>query len=314
MKKTLYFLLLMSFLVGATLGCRSKGGKTTTDWSLPSVALPSAKKGDPIAKPSEKANPKATAELAHQRANGTGDAVGIGYDDSLRPNAEEVAHLGRFEGNELPPWTESPSPSAGASSPMSPIGVEVPPGGIPNSPSIPPAPAPYGSIAQNPTGGTATIPPLMGSSTQPSVGGNATPQLEAYGTQAALPPSLPESLPATLPNELPSDLPNGLPNNLPGSGVASQNVGVNPNVSPNEVPNGGNTPYAPDVPNAISPNASQTQQAAGTPAPAAGYSPLGSSMSELPAVAPEAAQELTPPRPLFLPGNINPTYPGAPGS
>lgn len=168
-------------------GCKmGSTNKTTTDWSLPSVRLPSAKKGDHVPKPAEKANPEATSKLAHQRESGNSALAALTKEDpSLKPDPGEVGKLSQIEGGSLPAWATETAPSEN------------------------PSPA---SLAQTPSAATPSLPPEAETlqlpetlETRPATG------IPDWNTtvENTLPPSLGQpsgELPATLEGGLPATL------------------------------------------------------------------------------------------------------------
>ncbi|MDO4575452.1 MAG: hypothetical protein Q4D98_09610 [Planctomycetia bacterium] len=188
MKRNICIVVLLAVLWGVS-GCKLGGsrGKTTTDWSLPSVKLPSAKKGDSIARPADRANAKATAELAHDRQAGHNPAAAAdGEDPSLRPNPAEVAELSRFEGGDVPAWaTQGAAP-------------------------------PEAVASQEKTTDADTVIPSIDTSNTPSANvGNLdalASGLPPITEEGGLPTSLDGGLPSTIPSDaVASDVPASLP-------------------------------------------------------------------------------------------------------
>ena len=222
MKRTICSLLAVVILVGLS-GCRSgaSGKRTMTDWSLPSVSLPSSKKGDTIAKPSEKANARSTADLAQQRVGGGNPAAGpSGSDPSLAPDMLEMARLSQFEGSQVPNWADAPALPPGPESVQTPTSERVaqnvePALSLPELPSGNPQMAavaaaassgvPSESLPQETSGGLpssldgfASAPAAV-----PNAAGNTMTELPAYpntdSNSAPASVSVPVSAPAPAP-------------------------------------------------------------------------------------------------------------------
>lgn len=104
------FLALIFSLTVLCTGCHT-GPKVrkNRDWSLPTLTLPTAKKGDTIKPPAEKADPKKTAEVAQKRAGKDRNVILPPADSTLLPHKEEIAQLSEFKDNRdeinMPPLT-----------------------------------------------------------------------------------------------------------------------------------------------------------------------------------------------------------------
>lgn len=188
-------------------------GKTTTDWSLPSVRLPSAKKGDSVPKPAEKANPEATSKLAHQRESGNSALTALTKEDSsLKPDPGEVGKLSQLEGGNLPAWASETSPST---------------------------PASVNSLAQNPSASAPSLPPEAETLQLPEV-------LETRPASAGIPDwnaTVENTLPSSLgqsSGELPATLDGGLPPTL-DSPPAMPAMAATPSPQMGNQPHLGNT-------------------------------------------------------------------------
>ena len=282
-----FALLVLSLLSGCRLGKSS--GPTTTDWSLPSVKLPTAKKED-IKNPADRADPKATSELAHQRVDGRNPMVPVKRDDTLAPNAREVANLNRFDEQGVPSWAQgSKSESTdrlalnSPSSPETPNAVPAEAGDLRlpdlNSES-PVAAATASQPAADPFSPpsselSSSLPPLPSSPQSADVADSALPPLDS-----SLPP-LDAALPQTASSTLDAPI-----EATPAPQTGSQSA--LPPMSQTAQPAAANAGSA--APKASTPGTSAPAAASGTSTPAA-----NSSDSQPPV--------------LFLPGNINPSYP-----
>ena len=273
-----FALLVLSLLSGCRLGKSS--GPTTTDWSLPSVKLPTAKKED-IKNPADRADPKATSELAHQRVDGRNPTVPVKRDDALAPNAREVANLNRFDEQGVPSWAQgSESKSTDRLALSSPSSTE-PSKAVPaeagdlrlpdlNSES-PVAAATASPSATDPFAAasselSSSLPPLPSAPQSADVAETALPPLDS-----SLPP-------------LDADLPQT------ASSTPSTPIEATP------APQTGNQPALPPASQTAQPAAANAGSSAPTTSTPGASTPAANASDSQPPV-------------LFLPGNINPAYP-----
>ena len=296
-----FALLVLSLLSGCRLGKSS--GPTTTDWSLPTVKLPTAKKED-IKNPADRADPKATSELAHQRVDGRNPAVPVKKDDALAPNAREVANLNRFDEQGVPSWAQgSKSKSTdrlALSSPSSPetsnaVPAEAGDLRLPDLNSESPvASATASQPAADPFSSTSSelsssLPPLPSSPQSADVAESALPPLDS-----SLPPlgaALPQTASST-PSTPIEATPAPQTGNQPAIGQSLPTTQTAPTANA-----GSASSMAPGTSTASVPsNASGTTSRTSTGTTSSTSTPAANSTDSQPPV-------------LFLPGNINPSYP-----
>ena len=282
-----FALLVLSLLSGCRLGKSS--GPTTTDWSLPTVKLPTAKKED-IKNPADRADPKATSELAHQRVDGRNPAVPVKKDDALAPNAREVANLNRFDEQGVPSWAQGSeskntdrlalsSPSSQEPSKAVPaeagdlrlpdLNSESPVAAATASPS---ATDPFAAASSELS---SSLPPLPSSPQSADVADSALPPLDS-----SLPP-------------LDADLPQT------ASSTPSTPIEATP------APQTGNQPSLPLASQTAQPAVANAGSAAPTTSTPGTSTPAANSGTSTPASNSSNSQSPV----LFLPGNINPNYP-----
>lgn len=332
MNKTFIFISvpLLSLLVFLS-GCHSTGRKAKTDWSIPSVKLTPASKGEKVARPAERASAKSTSELAHDRMDGHNPMASIrtGNDPTLRPDPHEIARLNQFEGSNVPGWASDaalpPGPEATAPQPAERIAQNINESTISGLGASEPAAPAASTLAAS---GTPSIPPAdpaavpAGTPLAPSVSSSqAAPAPGSLISQSASPSG---SLEASA-NTNPADIFNGeLPDTLEDvPAVAAAPNGLNsPTAGPSAAPgamlaNAAPANAAPALPQAGS-TMMELPGTLGAPAGTTGAAgtPAGGAV-QVSASIPASGANVQPvnqaqPAALFMPGNINPQYPNGP--
>lgn len=282
-----FALLVLSLLSGCRLGKSS--GPTTTDWSLPSVKLPTAKKED-IKNPADRADPKATSELAHQRVDGRNPTVPVKKDDALAPNAREVANLNRFDEQGVPSWAQGgESKSADRLALSSPSSTEP-------SKAVP---AEAGDLRLPDLNSES---PVAAATASPSATDPFSPPSSELSSSLPPLPSAPQSadVAETALPPLDSSLP-PLDADLPQTASSTQSTPIEATPAPQT----GNQPALPPASQTAQPAAANTGSAAPTTSVPGTSTPVTTSETSTPAANSSDSQ----PPVLFLPGNINPNYP-----